>query len=530
MRPYAGTGTLVRLALRRDRLLIPLWALVLAASVAGSASATAKLYPDEASREKAARLIGSSPATAFMYGPIHDPRSQGELGTFKMVTLGAVFVSLLGMFLVRRHTRADEESGRLEMVTAGVLGKRAALAAAVVVGASAVLLACVLTAVANIGVGMQVGGSLAFGGAWAAAGLFFVACTAVAAQLTQSARACAGVVAAVLGTAYVLRGLADTSHAALQGLRWLSPIGWTTLVRPYAGDRWWVLLVPAVVCSLLLGVAFTLQERRDLGEGLIPTRSGPARASASLSSALGLAWRLQRGTFVGWAVAMALLGLVLGSLVTNVAGMLTPQTRRFLEKMGGTGAVQDVFLSVELAFLALGMSVYAIAALSRMAAEESAGHAEVVLATTVPRGRWLAGHVTIAVLGSAALVLLLALSAGLSLGAQAHDVGGALGKVVPAALAQLPAAWVLAAVTAALYGVSRRLAVAGWGALVVCLLLGQLGEVIGLPGPAIGVSPFSHTPKAPAEAITAMPLLWLTVVTAALLGVAFWRFRHRDVG
>jgi ABC-2 type transport system permease protein len=164
-----------------------------------------------------------------------------------------------------------------------------------------------------------------------------------------------------------------------------------------------------------------------------------------------------------------------------------------------------------------------------MRGEEEQGRTELVLATAVRRQEWYAGHVLIAVVGSGLLVLLTGLSAGLTLGAVEGDVGEGVGRVVPAALAQLPAVWVLAGVTAAFFGISRRLATAAWAVLVACLLLGQLGEVLGLPDVVMKVSPFAHSPQARAEAITVTPLLALTAVAAALLALGMATFRSRDL-
>jgi ABC-2 type transport system permease protein len=318
---------MVRMALRRDRVLIPLWAVVLAAVVASSVAATIDLYPDLAGRRTAALAAGASPAARFMYGPVHDPSSLGGLATWKMGTMGAVFIAFLAMTVVRRHTRTDEEAGRLELITPGLLGKRATLAAGVVVAVVAVLSTSLLTALGNIAVGLPAPSSFAFGATWAGVGIFFTALTALVAQLTQSARACAGAVAAVVGASYALRGVGDVSGGSWGGaLTWLSPIGWPVEVRPYAGDRWWVLLIPLLLSPALLALAFAFQDRRDLGEGLIPTRPGPARAGAGLSTPFGLAWRLQRSMPAGWAAAVVFLGLLLGSIVTSVDSMVTDGT------------------------------------------------------------------------------------------------------------------------------------------------------------------------------------------------------------
>jgi len=530
MRPYAGLGTMVRLALRRDRLLIPLWAVILSAVVAGSVAATIDLYPDLDGRRAAAMAADAAPAARFMYGPIHDPSSLGALATWKMGTMGAVFIAFLAMTVVRRHTRTDEEAGRLELVTAGLLGKRATLTAGVIVAIAAILVTSLLTAVGNTAVGLRASSSLAFGASWAAVGIFFTALTALVAQLTQSARACAGTVAAVIGASYALRGVGDVSGQGWsRALTWLSPIGWPVEVRPYAGDRWWVLLIPLALSPLLLAAAFALQDRRDLGEGIIPTRPGPERASPALSTPWGLAWRLQRSMLAGWAAAVTFLGLVLGSIVTNVDQMVTPQTREFLEKLGGTGSLLDVFLSVEFSFAALAVSAYGIAAVLRLSSEETAGHAEVVLATATARRTWYASHTLIAMAGSAALLLLMATAVSVSLGLQNGDIAGTLGTVVPAGLVQVSGAWVVGGLAAALFGAARRLGAVAWAALVLFLLIGELGDLFSLPEWVMRLSPFSHVPRAPAEAITTAPVLGLLAVGLALVALGAALFQRRDV-
>jgi ABC-2 type transport system permease protein len=102
--------------------------------------------------------------------------------------------------------------------------------------------------------------------------------------------------------------------------------------------------------------------------------------------------------------------------------------------------------------------------------------------------------------------------------------------VVGAALVQLPSVWVLTGITVLVFGVAPGLIMAGWGALVVFLLLGQLGPIFELPQWAMDISPFTHTPKLPGAEFTATPLVWLTAVAAALVAAGLAAFRRRDIG
>ena len=54
---FVGTWTLTRFALRRDRILLPVWILVFSLMTVFSASATMALYPDTASRVTAASAV-----------------------------------------------------------------------------------------------------------------------------------------------------------------------------------------------------------------------------------------------------------------------------------------------------------------------------------------------------------------------------------------------------------------------------------------------------------------------------------------
>src|SRR5207249_6018647 len=118
-----------------------------------------------------------------------------------------------------------------------------------------------------------------------------------------------GIASAVLGGAYLLRAVGDTGPT---GLTWLSPVGWGLHVRPYAGERWWVAGLFVGFAVLFMVVGYALAARRDVGAGLLSERLGPAEAAPSLGSPFALAWRLHRGLLIGWIIAQALTGAVLG--------------------------------------------------------------------------------------------------------------------------------------------------------------------------------------------------------------------------
>jgi ABC-2 type transport system permease protein len=189
----AGTGTLVRLALRRDRVFLPVALVSLVTFAAGSAAATVGLYPTEASRVTAAEAANTTPAIRAIYGPVHDPTSLGAIAMLKTTAFGALLVALVSALLVVRHTRAEEESGRLELMSAGVLGRDAPLTAALLVAVAADVVIAAVTTVAVVAAGLPWAGSAAFGLTWASAGVAFAAVAAVAVQLTERSRTATGI-------------------------------------------------------------------------------------------------------------------------------------------------------------------------------------------------------------------------------------------------------------------------------------------------------------------------------------------------
>ena len=57
-----------------------------------------------------------------------------------------------------------------------------------------------------------------------------------------------------------------------------------------------------------------------------------------------------------------------------------------------------------------------------------------------------------------------------------------------------------------------------------------IGELLGLPGWVLDLSPYTHAPHMPLEAFRAGPALVLSAIAAALLGVSWLRYRSRDIG
>ena len=444
------------------------------------------------------------------------------------ITVGA---ALLGIFTVIRHTRADEEAGRLELVGATAVGRYAALAAALVVTVGVCLLIGLLVAAVQMVFGLPAAGSLALGAGIAVAGCMFAGVAAVCAQLTESARTARGMAVSVLGLAYLLRAVGDPAPG-LSWLSWVSPLGWIERVQPYAGPRWWLLLVCAAVTVVLAAAAAELAAHRDLAAGLVPPRPGRADAAGWLRSPLALAWRLQRGGLAGWVLGFAVAAVVLGAAAKGIGSVLnsSPQTRDVIVRMGGHTGLVDAYLAIELSLLGVVAAAFGVSAALRLRTDEAEHRAETMLAGPVSRMSWAAAELVLTMGGSAVLMAVAGLFSGLGYGLRTGSAGTEVSRQLGAALAQVPAAWLLAGVVVAVFGLVPRVTVpAAWTALAVAALLALLGPSVRLPQWLLDLTPFTHVPKLPGGHFTATPLIWLTAVAAGLTAAGLAAFRRRDL-
>ncbi|MFF0715840.1 ABC transporter permease [Streptomyces bauhiniae] len=516
MSALVGTGVLFRFALRRDRVLIPVWIGVNALMVLSMPGTLRGLYATDAERAALRAQMAGNASLRALTGPLLDD-SLGGLTAWRVGVYAGLLAAVMSLLIVVRHTRDEEESGRLEVIASGAVGRRAPLSSALLasLAANGVLAVVLVAGLASLGLS----GAVALGLGVGLVGLVFASAAAVAAQLTQSARLARGLTSGLLGAAFVLRAAGDSASS---WLTWASPLGWLEKVRPYAGERWWVLGLLAVACVLACASAYALAGRRDLGMSFLPTRPGPA--SGRLSSAGALAWRLQRASLLGWSIGFFLAGVVYGSLTSGAADLVAGNSgaREVLERMGGRAGVTDTFLSAMISMLGLVAALYVVGAVLRLSGEESSGRAEPLLACAVGRLRWAGGHLAIAFGGVGVLMLL----AGLGFWA---GYGERPGAVVGACLLQVPAAWTLGAVTVLLYGFVPRAAVAGWALAGAVLLIGWVGPALNAPAWLLTVSPYDHLPKLPGAEMSWYPVVLLLGLASLLTAAGLAGLRRRDL-
>ena len=533
----AGTGALTRLAFRRDRIMLPAWVYLITVLVATTAYSLKKLYPTAAARAQLVAAGGGNPALRFLYGRLNGS-SIGALTVWRYGVWAAIFGALMTIFIVIRHTRGDEEAGRLELVGSTVVGRQAALTAGLLTAVTANVAIFALLCLALPATGLPVSGSILFAAAIGASGLAFTGIAAVAAQLAVGVRGARGICLGVLGAAFMLRAIGDSAGpSGPSWLTWTSPLGWVELTRPFGGtfdgQRWWVLALPCAVLLAGVGTAYTLSARRDLGAGLLPDRPGRPNASGLLRGPLSLAFRLQRGVLASWAAGVAFIFAASGAAAKGIGSLLggSTQLRNEFARLGGQAAITNAYLAALMLLAGLGAAGYATSAVLRLRAEETSGLAEPLLATAVGRIRWGLSHVVVAVFGTALLLAVAGLVAGLGYGLRVGSAGPQAARMIGAAMAQLPASLVIAGVAVALVGLLPGACVAGaWTVLGAVVGIDLFGEVLQLSHWLLDISPFTHVPRLPGGTVLAAPLVWLSLVALAFSAVGLAALRRRDIG
>lgn len=528
---FTGTGKLVRFNLRRDRVKFPTWVLGITFMAVYFTNALPVLFGGEEELSETAGEMLTTQVTALFGGPGYGfdaltfPRFFAGLYGLYIIIVAA----LMSILMVSRHTRVEEQSGRAELLRSNVVGRFAPLTAAVLVALMANVLLSVLIGAVLAGKGYETPDSFLFGAGVGAAGLAFAGVAAITVQLTEFSRTASGLAGVVLGAAYGIRTAGDAIQEHGSTLSWFSPLAWSQQTRAFVDGRWWPLLLSVGFAAVTIGIGYVLLASRDFGAGMFGVRPGPARAASWIDSPLSLAFRLHRGSIIGWTVILAVWGYANGAIVEPVVDGLQNVSTEVMALFGGDGAILiDGYLATMNIYNAAMVTIFVVLGMQFVRGEEYGGRTEPVLTTATSRLDWLGSHLVVLAAGSAALLAVTGVSMGLG-AAAAMGEPGLVWEVTAGHLAYLPALLVILAFAGLLYGSAPATVGFAWALVFYAFFMGFFGPVLDLPQWVLNVSPFEHIPGIPGEDPVLMPLLVLTVVAVAAGLVALTSFRSRDL-
>ena len=519
-----GWPALARLTLRTSRRRLVAWPVITGFLVWVSASQIPKLYDTPEARAAYESTAGESAATKVFNGRGYGLDTVGGITAYELGFYTLVIFPVVALHLAIHLTRTQEASGRFDLLAAARLGRTAPLVSAMVVLTGVMGLTALLTLV-----GLLV--SDLGSGSWWYAGALFLQLIAVAAlgllvaQVATDGQQAHGLGLTVLGVLFLVRAVVDGSGS---GPAWLSPLGWFAEVRPFGSPQVWPLIAYAVLAVVLLAAAAALNVRRDLGSGLLEPRPGPPNAGPQLGTPVGLAARLIRGVWLGWAVATTVWAFLLGVIAREMRELF--ESNPDMQAMLGDSGVdpEDLMISTGGFFIALLALGFVVQAVVRLAGEETEGRLGVVLATKVSRTEWWLGSGLTALAGGVAIQLLSAVALGAGLWVGTGEASG-LATGIQVGLAFVSALLACGAACLLLSAVSARLAAAGWVVFGAVMTIDLLGVTLDLPEWTLDLSPFHLIGRPPVDPVSTLSVLLVGVVAVAMVGASLLLFRRRDL-
>lgn len=531
-------GILLAQRVRRDPLQLTLWIAGTALLALAGSVGIAESYATVDDRRSILAAALANPVV-LMFRGLPSGTSEGAFLAFEMLAWIAMLPAFMSAFLAVRHSRADEESGRAELIAATRASRVLPTVATIVHGVAANVVAGAAVAVTLAASGHDAAGSALLGAAAGATGVVFLGIGLMAAQLMRTSRAANALTVWVLVAAFLVRGLGnaagtpsdDLTRLDSSGMVWLSPFGWAEQTRPFDSGSWWPVALGVGAGLALATTAAVLQGGRDMGSSFVAVRPGRADARPALISAQALVWRLSAASIAGWMIGGVLIGLLattLSGVVDRVAGE-NPAVSDVLEQIARGGSLDEAVITVFFTMLGIVAACCGVQTVIRARQEETRGTAEPVRAMPVGRVRWLADYLTVAT--CAVALLALAAVGAASAGIAWSDGDTTLyGVVAITGAGQAVAATVFTALTAVAFVALPRAVVAlGWVLVVAAAVLGLFGPLLGLPQWTADVSPFAVTPLVDGEEVDLRGLWWLLLVIAIAGGTALTLMRRREL-
>ena len=527
---FKHTWMLARFQLRQDRLRILIWTLALVLITCSTAYAFSNLYKTTEERQAIAQTM-LNPAMTAMVGPSEGLANytNGAMMAHQMLLFTAIAVAIMSILLVAKHTRMEEEDGQMEMVRALPVGRLSNLSATVLVVIGTNILLAFIMAFAMYALkldSMDLQGSLLYGAALGATGIFFAAMTAVFAQLSENSRGTIGLSFAVLVLAYLIRAVGDVGNGTLS---WFSPLGMIIKTEAYVHNYWSPILLLLGLALLLMILAFYLNAIRDLDAGFLPAKPGKVHASNFLQSPIGLALRIQRIGLIAWAIGMFILGASYGSVLGDLESFYKDiDIMDALIKPVEGFSLTEQFIPVLMMIMAMFCTIPALMTIFKLKSEEKKNHTEHLLSRAVSRTKVMGSYFMISMVISLGMLLLAVIglwTASLAVMADAISIS----TILESALVYLPAMWTMIGLAVLLVGLFPQFTGFTWVYFVYSFIVVYLGGLLQLPDWMSKLTPFGHIPRIPVEEMNVMTLSMLIVVAAVLMIAGFVSYNRRDI-
>ncbi|MFV0363669.1 MAG: ABC transporter permease [Suipraeoptans sp.] len=531
---FARSSILSRFILKRDKIRLIIWIFFLTLFLVGFVPIFKDIFSVDNPIERQVTVeMMQNPAMIAIVGPVYGATNYttgAMYGNF-MLVFSAIFTAIMSIMIVVRHTRHDEELGRLELIKSLPVGKLSNLASAMIV---TVITNALLAILVGVGMyilredGMDLRGCMIFGVGIAVCGIFFGVVAAIMCQITANGRTANALSYMVLIVLYLLRGVGDVSET--EAVSMISPLGLVLRTKNFVEDNWWPIVVIVIISIVLMILAFYLAARRDMDAGLIPERAGKRHAGRMLSSPYGLALRLLRMTIIIWVISIFVLAAMYASVFGDLDSFISNNAMLsgMLDQNAGYTAT-DQFMSLLMVIMTLISMIPVVASIGRIAGEEKRGYATHLFSGSVSRSSQLTAYLIPAIILCAVLQVVTAIGFWSVGSVVAPDSTPSLETFMISAMSYVPAMLVVIGLSVFIVGFIPKRVSLSYMYLGYSFFVVYIGTLAKLPQVLQDITPFGHVPQYPIEDLEAMPLVVMTCIAAVLCIAGYIGYRRRDI-
>jgi len=276
-------------------------------------------------------------------------------------------------------------------------------------------------------------------------------------------------------------------------------------------------------------LAFYLHVIRDLEAGLFPARPGKKNASRFLQSPLALNIRLQRTTFIAWAIGLFLLGVSYGSVFGDLEAFFSDNDmiKELLAPVQGVSLTEQ-FITLLMTIMAMISSVPPLMAILKLVGEERKNRTEHLLSRAVSRSNLLGGSLSISILVSFVMISLTAIGLWAAAAAVMDDPIS-FSTIYQAAIVYLPAIWIMVGLAAILIGFFPKYTSFIWIYLFYSFIVIYLGGLLDFPEWLRNLSPYGHIPELPVDDLNMVNIIILLIISIGLTILGFIGYNKRDI-
>ncbi|MFL2071930.1 ABC transporter permease [Marinilactibacillus psychrotolerans] len=529
MQSFKQSKKLLYFSLKREKIKLLFWLTGCLSFVLIGIIAFVFIYDDPIDRQA---MVGamSNPAMEALFGKVIgiDNYTIGAMYSHTMTVMTLSLISISAILLVVRNTRLEEEEGMIEVFRALPTGKLAHTTSAMTLLAIYNIILAVLSTIILIAFGdnsMDVNGAVLTGVIYGLVGIFYGSVALLFSQLSSSSRNATMYSLLFLGLTYLMRIIGDTG---IEWLSWMSPLGLLYRTKPFVTNDWMPVLLILIGTLLFISIAFVLQNYRDLGSGLLPSKAGSRSASKLLKTVPGLALNLLKTPLLIWTLSLIVLGVtygsVMGDLETLIAG--NEVIGKIIENNPDQNIVNQ-FIAIILGLLSIATVIPVVQILMKLYSEEKKGRSVYLLVGKHSRNYVLGVFVALSFLSS--LLLQTAQVTTFALAVMTTQVKGVVfTDILLSGLAYLPALWTMIGLVVLLFGWLPRMIFSTWILLGFSFVILYFSNLFDIPEWVKEISPFYHVPDVLAGEMGFISLFVLLILGILFSFIGFIGFNKRD--